>query len=156
MALQAAASQYSSKRIIDHITKYEIMPKPTNLYVALFRYSIDGNDNTTDYRVNNGILTDELNYSGYQRQMVTFGTAVSSSNNPTIQSSIANTNTVVFPANTGTTEYVMMWAIMDSLTGGNVLYFSPLLTSIGQVGVIPFETNDYFKISTGNMRIGCR
>ena len=131
----AAASNYLEDKLLNHVLTGTAYTQPVGRYVALF------NDVSaqTETRLEQGILTDEVNTGGYQRVAVTFNAAANgnSTNNAMVTFPIAT-------ANWGTITHV---AVMDAQTGGNVLFWAPV--------VIPktINTGDTFLIFVNNLSI---
>ena len=109
------ASNYVRTSTLSAWLQRQALSVPATLYVALFT------NNPT--AANSGT---EVSGGGYQRAPVTFST-------PTIagdQAVIQNNAEVTFPkltASAGTAAYA---AIMDAATGGNLLFYQALSTSL--------------------------
>ena len=105
---------------------------PTTLYVALF--------STNPTAANSGT---EVSGGGYARAAVNFSSPVISGDSAVIQ----NTGEVTFPqltASAGTAAYI---GIMDARTGGNLLFFQPLPTSLDlDIGYTPYFSAGELKV----------
>ena len=105
---------------------------PTTLYVAL--YSTNPTAGNTGTEVSGG---------GYARAAVTFSSPVISGDQGVIQ----NVAEVTFPqltASAGTAAYV---GILDARTGGNLLFYQPLPTSLDlDVGFTPYFSAGELKV----------
>lgn len=105
---------------------------PTNLFVALF--------STNPTAANTGT---EITGGGYARAAATFSSPVISGDQAVTQ----NTSEIDFPqmtASGGTAAYV---GIMDARTGGNLLFFQPLPTSLNlDVGFTPYFSAGELKV----------
>lgn len=105
---------------------------PSTLYVALF------SNNPT--AANTGT---EITGGGYARAAVTFSSPVISGDQAVIQ----NTSEVDFPQMTASGGVAAYVGIMDARTGGNLLFFQPLPTTLNlEVGFTPYFSAGELKV----------
>lgn len=105
MPTLAAKTNYFAKAILDHVVgKAEYIP-PETLYLALF--DVDPGKTGTDGT--------EVTGGGYERQPVVFADV-------TVTGTVSNIAAIVFPDVLSSWGSVGGCAVMDSLTGGNMLY----------------------------------
>jgi hypothetical protein len=137
----SAASNYSERKILDHVLTTSAFTQPSARYLALFN-STSGN---TLANLQAGTLTDEISTSGsaYGRQTVTFASAATANGT----TSSATNATVTFQAATSSWGTVTHIAVMDAATGGNVLFFGAVTTSK------QIDTGDTFQVTSGNLTI---
>jgi hypothetical protein len=124
----AEFSNYLENKILDHVLKNVSYTSPTTVYVGLYT-SNPGEGNTGT----------EVSGGGYARQVLSVTTASGG-----IVTSSAD---VTFPqatANWGTISHI---ALLDAVTSGNMLMYTPLTTS----KVI--ETDDILKINSGSLTV---
>lgn len=124
----AEFTNYLENKILDHVLKNVSYTSPTTAYVGLFTAA--PTDTTSGTEVSGG---------SYARQVLSVTTA---SNGITTSSA-----DVTFPqatANWGTISHI---AILDALTSGNMLMYTPLTTSK------TIESGDILKISSGNLTV---
>lgn len=150
-----AASNYLENKLLDHVLRHAAAPYTgvTTVYCALFSgtagtvtTALESGTSSTSGAGNWGFY--EITGNAYARQAITFGSAAASG-------SISNTGSAITfdPAtgdynNTATSgSTVTCLAIMDQLTGGNVLFYGEL-TVPKQV-----SSGDQFTISTGNLTV---
>jgi hypothetical protein len=137
----SAASNYSERKILDHVLTASTYTAPSTRYLALFT-NTSGNALTN---LQAGTLTDEISTSStaYGRQTVTFASANTSGGT----TSSATNATVTFSAATASWGTVTHIAVMDAATGGNVLFFGAVTTSK------QIDTGDTFQVTSGNLTI---
>ena len=108
---------------------------PSTVYVGLFLTNPTGAGSGT-----------EVTGNGYSRMAATFG-------NPTQSGStmvISNTNRIEFPQATGTWGTPQYFALYDSSSGGNLLFYDSLPTTFEIVsGMAPVFV-------TGNLTVSCQ
>jgi len=131
----SAASNYLENKVLDHVLTATSYTAPTTRFLGLFT-------NTSGSAATNleaGTLTDEVNGGAYARKAVTFAAANAgtSASNATVTFDTAS-------ANWGTITHI---AVMDALTGGNVLFWGAVTTPK------TIETGDTFQVSSGNLTI---
>lgn len=133
----SAASNYLENKLLDHVLTATSYSAPGTRYLALFN-NTSGNAATN---LEAGTLTDETSTSGtaYARQTVTFAAASSGTS--------ATNATVTFPAATANWGTITHVAVMDNITGGNVLFWGAVTTPK------TIETGDTFQVSSGNLTI---
>jgi hypothetical protein len=133
----SAASNYLENKVLDHVLTTTSYTQPTTRYLALFT----GTSSTVLANLEAGTLTNEVSTSGsaYARKAVTFA---ASSNG----SSSTNAN-VVFDTATASWGTITCIAVMDALTGGNVLFAGALTAS----KVI--DSGDTFQVTAGNLTV---
>lgn len=125
-------TDYSKKKLLDHINGVASFTMPATVYVALF--SADP--------TKAGILTNELTGNGYARKSFTMPAVTSG------QASVASNADVVFNTATGTWATATHVGIMDASTAGNMLWFGPLGTAK------TVTANDVFRVLSGNLTTG--
>ena len=131
----SAASNFLENKVLDHVLTATTYTAPLTRYLALYK-NISGNAATN---LESGILTDEITGGSYQRKAVTFSAAVNGTSSTDV--------TVTFDtatANWGTVTHV---AVIDSLSGGQVLFWGAVTTP----KVI--ETGDTFQVTAGNLTV---
>lgn len=130
------ASNYLEQKLLDHTLRNTAFTSPSAVYVGLFL-------NTSGNAVTNleaGTLTDEVSGNNYARIQATFAAASSGS--------ITTSGNVTFAAaNGGDFGTITHIAILDQLTGGNVLFYGALTTSK------TIQDGDTFQITTGNLTV---
>tara|TARA_A100001388_G_scaffold181942_1_gene136253 strand:- start:85 stop:495 length:411 start_codon:yes stop_codon:yes gene_type:complete len=130
------ASDYLENKLLDHTLRNTAFSSPSAVYVGLFL-------NTSGNAVTNleaGTLTDEVSGNGYARIQATFAAASGGS--------ITTSGNVTFAAaNGGDFGTITHIAILDQLTGGNVLFYGALTTSK------TIQDGDTFQITTGNLTV---
>lgn len=126
----SAASDFLENAVLDHVLGNTTYTPAGTLYIGLW---------TQDDGLEAGTLTSEVSGGSYARQAVTFDAAVSGSAD--------NAATVTFPAATANWGTITHVAVMDALTGGEVLFHGAVTTSK------TIETGDTFQISAGNLTI---
>jgi hypothetical protein len=128
----SAASDFLEDRILDHVLGNTVYTPATTLYVGLFTA-------TTGLELNTPSAEVSETGTGYIRKAVTFAAASSGS-----ADTAATITFDVATANWGTVTHV---AVMDAVTGGNVLFHGPVTSSK------TIETGDTFQIAAGNLTI---
>ena len=131
----SAASNYLENKVLDHVLTATSYSAPSVRYLALFT-NTSGN---AAANLEAGTLTDEVSGGSYARKAVTFAAASGGSS--------ATNATVTFDAATGNWGTITHVAVMDQLTGGNVLFWGAVTTSK------TIETGDTFQVSSGNLTI---
>lgn len=131
----SAASNYLENKLLDHTLRNTAFTQPSSLYVGLFT-NTSGNAATN---LEAGTITDEVSGGNYARKPATFSAASSGT--------AATSATITFnqaSASWGTITHI---ALMDALTGGNVLFWGAVVT--------PKEitTGDTFQINSGNLTV---
>jgi hypothetical protein len=121
-------SNYLENALINVTLRNTAYTSPTTVYVGL--YTSDPGEGNTGTEVSGG---------SYARTAVTFGAP---SNGVS-----TNSASVTFPTATGTWGTVTHVGILDALTSGNLLYFTPLDASKS------IASGDVFTISTGNLSV---
>ena len=124
----AEMSNYLENALINVTLRNTAYTSPTTVYVGL--YTSDPGEGNTGTEVSGG---------SYARTAVTFGAP---SNGVS-----TNSASVTFPTATGTWGTVTHVGILDALTSGNLLYFTPLDASKS------IASGDVFTISTGNLSV---
>lgn len=126
-------TDYTENKVLEHITGKTAFTKPTNTYLGLF----------TVMPSESGTGGTEVSTStGYARQQVTWGTAVSGA--------IANSAQVRFPVsgnatnNYGTIVGIGLW---DALTTGNLIVYGTLTSAV------TINSGDSWTLSSGAVTI---
>ena len=98
---------------------------PAKVYVAL----------RTEDPTDAGTAGAEISYSGYARQEITFSAPAADQNGGMYIENAAQIGFPEAPASGGTAKYI---ALMDALTGGNMLLYAPLSNSLAiTAGIAP-------------------
>ena len=124
----AELSNFLENALINATLRNTSYTSPTTVYVGL--YTTDPGEGNTGTEVSGG---------SYARVSVSFGAP---SNGVS-----TNSASVTFPTATGTWGTVTHIGILDALTGGNLLYYTPLDASKS------IASGDVFTISTGNLSV---
>jgi hypothetical protein len=124
----AEMSNYLENALINATLRNTSYTSPSVVYLGL--YTSDPTDADTGTEVSGG---------SYARQAITFGAP---SNGVT-----TNTAAIEFPQATATWGTVGWIGIEDALTGGNLLYHSPLDASK------TIQSGDIFKIAIGSLSV---
>jgi len=124
----AEMSNFLENALINATLRNTSYTSPSVVYVGL--YTSDPGEGNTGTEVSGG---------SYARTAVTFGAP---SNGVS-----TNSASVTFPTATGTWGTVTHVGILDALTSGNLLYFTPLDASKS------IASGDVFTISTGNLSV---
>jgi hypothetical protein len=124
----AEMSNYLENALINATLRNTSYTSPTTVYIGL--YTSDPTDADTGTEVTGG---------SYARQSVTFGAP---SNGVS-----TNSAAIEFPQATGTWGTVGWIGIEDALSGGNLLYHTPLDASK------TIESGDIFKIAIGSLSV---
>ena len=130
----SAASDYLEDKVLDHVLGNTAYTPASSRYLALF--TSDGGLESNS----SGSWT-EISSSGtaYAREAISFSAASSGS--------ASNSATVTFSAATANWGTITHVAVMDALTGGNVLFYGAVTTSK------TIESGDTFQVSSGNLTI---
>jgi len=120
-------SNYLETKVLDHVFGGTAYTAPSTLYLALF--TTDSSESATGTEVSGG---------GYARQTVTFTTSGATTSNDA---------DVEFPTATASYGTVVAVAVMDALTGGNMLAYAGLSTDK------TIETGDVFRVPSGDLDI---
>ena len=124
----AEMSNYLENALINATLRNTSYTSPTTVYIGL--YTSDPTDADTGTEVSGG---------SYARQSVTFGAP---SNGVS-----TNSAAIEFPQATGSWGTVGWIGIEDALSGGNLLYHTPLDASK------TIESGDIFKIAIGSLSV---
>jgi len=122
----AAISTYLANKLFDHVLKNTAYTPPAKAYLALYT--------TNPTAAGTGT---EVSGGSYARQEIAFDSASSQATQ--------NTAAVEFPKATANWGTISHWGLKDAATAGNLLYFGALTSSI------TINTNNYFKIETGDL-----
>jgi len=133
----SAASDYLENKVLDHVLTATSYTPPATRFLGLFR-NVSGN---AAANLEEGTLTDEVTTSGsaYVRKAVTFAAASGGTS--------ATNATVTFDAATANWGTITHVAVMDAVSGGNVLFWGAVTTPK------TIETGDTFQVSSGNLTI---
>jgi hypothetical protein len=124
----AEMSNYLENALINATLRNTSYTSPTTVYLGLYTSDPTDADSGT-----------EVTGNAYARQAITFGAP---SNGVT-----TNTAAIEFPQATGSWGTVTHIGIEDALTGGNLLYHSPLDASK------TIETGDVFRVAIGSLSV---
>lgn len=119
-------SNYLEDKLLDHFLGTTAYTKPTTAYLAL--YTVAPTDSTSGTEVSGG---------SYARQTVTFSAASGGAT-----SNDSNVDFNGMPACT-----VVAVAVLDALTGGNILVYGPLTANK------TVDAGDILRIGTGDLDI---
>ena len=124
----AEFSDFMENKIIDHMLRNQSYTPPSTLYVALFTSATSDAGGGT-----------EVSGGSYARQAVTLGAASGGASE--------NSADITFPTATADWGTITHVALMDALTGGNMLMHSPLDASK------TVNNGDTFKINAGDLDV---
>ncbi len=124
----AEMSNYLENALINATLRNTSFTSPATVYVGL--YTTDPGEGNTGTEVSGG---------SYARIAATFGAP---SNGVS-----TNSSAVTFPTATGTWGTISHIGILDALTGGNLLYYTPLDSSKS------IASGDVFTIASGNLSV---
>lgn len=117
-----AFTDYLENKLLDHVLRNTAYTSPTTVYVALFTAAPGEAGGGT-----------EVSGGGYARQAVTFSAPSAGST--------SNSADITFPTATADWGTITHFAIFDASTGGNMLYYGQLTSSVtvnsGQQLTIP-------------------
>lgn len=116
-------SNYSETNVIETTLRGAAFPVPSTIYLALF--TADPTDaNTTANEVQTGP------FPAYVRKDAAVGAGIATGWVAPSNGVTSNAKVITFPANNGAgTVTVTHLGIYDAITGGNLLYHSPLVAS---------------------------
>ena len=116
-------SNYSEANIIETTLRGAVFPVPAKTYLALFTAD------PTDANVSaNEVQT--AAWPAYVRQDAAADAAISTGWTAPADGVTTNAKVITFPANNGTAQVVVThMAIYDAITGGNMLYHAPLVST---------------------------
>ena len=122
-----AFTTFLQNEVLDHVFRNTAYTPPSTVYIGLYT-SATGTDGTTGT---------EVLGNGYQRKAMAFGASVSGA--------IDNTVAVEFPTATGSWGTVTHTAVLDEVTGGNMLAENELTASkaIGSGDVFRFQAGEF-------------
>ncbi len=126
----AEFSDYLEDKIIDHLLRNQAYTPPATVYAALF---------TADNGLEAGTITGEVSGGSYARQPAGLSAASGGAS--------SNASDITFPTATADWGTISHIALMDALTGGNVLMHSPLNASK------TVNSGDTFKINAGDLDV---
>ena len=112
------ASNYVQRLTLDGWLRGQSVTFPPGGYIALYTTNPTAADSGT-----------EVTGGSYTRMPVQFTASISQGN----QSAAQNANKVEFPEATAPWGRIAYFGIRDAVAGGNLLYFSPLTTSLDVV-----------------------
>lgn len=116
-------SNYTEANIIECTLRGAAFPVPAKGYIALFTAD------PTDANLTAGEVTVAA-LPAYARQDAAAGAAIATGWSANADGVTANAKVITFPANNGAAQVVVTHiGIYDAITGGNLLYHSPLVTS---------------------------
>lgn len=115
----AAKSHYLQKKALGNALVNTAYTPPTTVYLALFTAA------PTDQGGGTEVTTTG---TAYARQAITFGAAVD--NGSSAGAYVTNTGAVTFAQATANYGTITSWGIYDASTGGNLLYYGNLGTSV--------------------------
>ena len=124
----AEFSNYLEAKLLNHVLRNTSYTSPTTTYVGLFTAAPSDTASGT-----------EVSGGSYARQPLSVTTAT--------EGIVTSSGDITFPqatANWGTISHI---GILDALTSGNLLMYTPLNTAK------TIETDDILKISSGNLTV---
>lgn len=124
----AEFTNYLENKLLDHVLRNVSYTAPTTVYVGLF--TVAPTDTTSGTEVSGG---------SYARQSLSVTTASDG-----VTTSSAD---VTFPQATGSWGTISHIGLLDALTSGNLLMYTPVTTSK------TIESGDILKISSGNLTV---
>jgi hypothetical protein len=124
----AEFTDYLEDKIIDHILRNQAFTPPATVYLALFTSAPSDAGGGT-----------EVSGGSYARQAVTLSAASGGAS--------SNSADITFPTATADWGTVTHCALMDALTGGNMLMWTPLDASK------TVNNGDTFKIEAGDLDV---
>ena len=124
----AEFTDFMENKIIDHMLRAQSYTPPATVYVALFTSATDDAGGGT-----------EVSGGAYARQAVTLAAASGGASE--------NSADITFPTATANWGTITHLALMDALTGGNMLMHTPLDASK------TVNNGDTFKINAGDLDV---
>jgi len=124
----AEFTDFMENKIIDHMLRNQAYTPPSTVYLALFTSATDDSGGGT-----------EVSGGSYARQAVTLTAASGGASE--------NSADITFPQATADWGTITHVALMDALTGGNMLMHSPLDASK------TVNSGDTFKINAGDLDV---
>lgn len=124
----AEFTDYLEDKIIDHMLRNQAYTPPATIYLALFTTATDDAGGGT-----------EVSGGSYARQAVTLSAASGGASE--------NSADITFPTATADWGTVTHVALMDAITGGNMLMHTPLDASK------TVNDGDTFKINAGDLDV---
>ena len=124
----AEFTDFMENKIIDHMLRNQSYTPPTTVYVALFTSATSDDGSGT-----------EVSGGSYARQAVTLSAGSGGAS--------SNSADITFPQATADWGTITHVALMDALSGGNMLMHSPLDASK------TVNNGDTFKINTGDLDV---
>ncbi len=121
-------SNYAENKVIDFVLRNQAFASPTTVYLAMFTAFAEG-----------GTQTEVGSGNGYARQAVSFTTAA--------DGQIENDAAIDFPEPTAGWGTVTHVAIMDASSGGNVLAWAALSSSV------TINSGKEFSFSSGELTV---
>jgi hypothetical protein len=126
--MASVISNYLENALVNAVFRSVQYTSPASIYVAL--YTSDPTDANSGAEVSGG---------AYIRKAITFAAPV--------DGVASNSADILFPVATTNWGTVTHIGIMDALTGGNLLFYSPITTAK------TISTDDQLKIATGDVTI---
>jgi hypothetical protein len=120
-------SDYTETNILNTTLKGIAFPQPTNIYIAL--YTTDPTDANSGSEVVDG--TSAGLWSGYTRMNADSATTgIATGWSSITDGVISNAQVITFPANASAGDVIVTHiGILDAVTGGSLLYHTPLTTN---------------------------
>jgi hypothetical protein len=138
--MAGSATTFTEQQVLGHTLAFAAMTMPAGCFIALCASSTPPTASTGG--------TEPVG-NGYARQSAVFALITPP---PTIA---ANTATISFPAATATWGTVGYFEIWSALTGGNRLYWGPLVDPAD--GVTPItrtvQTGDIIRLTAGTIKV---
>ena len=125
----SAKTTYLEDELIDHVLRNAAYSSPTTVYVGLYTAMADGEAGTGT----------EVSGGSYARQVAVFDA-------PT-DGVTQNTSLITFPAATAGWSTVTHFALLDAVSGGNMLYYGTLTASRTVL------TDDVLSIPVGDLTV---
>ena len=121
-------TNYLENALLDHVLRGVQYPCPAGIYVALFTAAPGETAGGT-----------EITGGSYARQGAVFTAAANGQ--------VTNSSDVTFPQATANWGTITHFALLDAISGGNMLYYGALTTSK------TINTGDQLKFATGGIAV---
>jgi hypothetical protein len=122
----SAMTDYTEALLANWLLRMSGNTGPTAHFLGLFTGAGPTDAAVSPYSDDNEVATGSGTYPAYARQSIVFGSPEAATG------IIKNSNTVVFPANTGggaAATTITYWGVFDAVTNGNLLCYGALNSS---------------------------
>jgi hypothetical protein len=137
LAFRASFSDYTEKKVIDHVNGKTTFTLVTPVYMALCT--------TVPTDADTGSTIIEANYTGYARKSIA-NTDWNAASGTT--AAATNAAAIIFAACTAGTSTIIGFAICDAATVGNVLYWGTVTSKVIDVTSTPAQ------VAIGGLSLG--